>query len=511
MDTSLARILVGSLSLAVWLPALAQGTEVYNLHYSTFLGGSSYEHVRDMEVDSSGNVYVTGGVSSADFPTTPGAYQETYGRGADAFVSKFDSAGNLIWSTYYGGPNTEGAYAIELDSQRNVVIAGRAGRGIPVTPGAFQTTFRGYHNGKYGDQNAFVAKISADGSSLIWASYVGVAAMARDMAIDANDDIYLPLPYPARGSTPPAAWFGNAYQSAPQGGMDNGAVKIAADGSRVIWATWLGGSGKESNEGTLRVDANGHVYLGFCTESTDIPTTAGAFDSTHNGAMDFYLAKLLPDGSDLVFATYLGSSGDDWFNTHNTALDATGNIYVSFDTKSDFPTSPGAFQTSYGGGTTDWAVAKFSPAGDLIASTFIGGNGYDNTDGIRIDTLGNVYLTGATESTDFPTSANAYQAVKRGSRDAVVIRLSSDFSQVLYGSYMGGSGRDGARAGTLGDDGSLYLGGVTDSGDWPLLNAYQNTYAGGNDALVARFTPVSSGSGAGRVPDGTSPESRSTP
>jgi hypothetical protein len=259
------------------------------------------------------------------------------------------------------------------------------------------------------------------------------------------------------------------------------------------------------------VDANGHVYLGFCTESTDIPTTPGAFDSTHNGAVDFYLAKLLPDGSDLVFATYLGSSGEDWFNTHNTGLDAAGNVYVSFDTGSDFPTTPGSFQTSYGGGTTDWAVAKLSPAGDLIASTFVGGNGYDNTDGIRVDSHGNVYLTGATESTDFPTSANAYQAVKRGSRDAVVIRLSSDFSQLLYGSYVGGSGQDGARAGTLGDDGSLYLGGVTDSGDWPLLNAYQNAYAGRNDALVATFTPVSSGSGVERVPSGTSQEPRSTP
>ena len=174
---------------------------------------------RDVFVDTAGNTYVCGGTASRDFPTTPGAFDQTFNSGdtsgdeCDAFICKFGPNGQLIWSTYLGGPGYDRAYGIEVDGEGYVYVAGRAGRGFPTTPGTFQPTFQGYNGGGYGGyQNGFVAKLSPDGATVLWASYVGVAQLCRDIAIDASGNIYLPLGYPDKGALPPDAWFANAFQ-----------------------------------------------------------------------------------------------------------------------------------------------------------------------------------------------------------------------------------------------------------------------------------------------------------
>ncbi len=161
----------------------------------------------------------------------------------------------------------------------------------------------------------------------------------------------------------------------------------------------------------------------------------------------------------VVWGTYLGDSGDNWVNTHNLAIDGQGNAYVSVTSNSGFPTTAGAFQTVYGGGNSDIAISKFDWAtGALIASTFLGGSGGDNPDGIYVDASGNVFITGETGSTDFPvTSGTAYQSQNGGSHDAVVVMLSADFSQLLYSTYMGGGSYDMGRSGFLDHNGNLYI------------------------------------------------------
>ena len=200
--------------------------ESFKLAFSTYCGGSNWEHFRDTYVDDHGNVYITGGSGSDDFPTTPGAYDRVFDFGGsdlggagpcDVVVAKFDANGSLIWSTYIGGKNYDRGYAIEVDDQGYVYVAGRAGQGFPVTAGAFQTTYQGVWGNFYGGQNGFVAKLLPDGSDLVWASYVGVGSLCRDMAIDDDGDVYVPLVYDGTGGMPPASWLTNAYQKTAMG------------------------------------------------------------------------------------------------------------------------------------------------------------------------------------------------------------------------------------------------------------------------------------------------------
>jgi hypothetical protein len=486
--------------------------ETYDLVFSTYLGGGKWEHARDVFADPAGNVYVVGGTASPDFPTTPGVLDRTFNAGGknigpagqcDAFIAKFSSQGKLIWSTFLGGPNYDRAYAVEVDAAGCVYVAGRAGPGFPVTPGAFQTQYGGSaYNDFYGQQNGFVAKLAPDGTRLLWSSYVGVGELCRDLAIDSDGDIYLPLGFnthSARSKRP--KWFEtafvNAFQNKPRGDLDCGVVKVLSDGSRVAWATWLGGSGKDTQEASIRVDARKRVTIAFNTKSKDMPTTARACSRKLNGQEDGYIARLNHNASALIYGTYLGGSGTEWLiNTHNLAIDPQGNAYVSLVTASpDFPTTHGACDRTLDG-ENDIAIVKLSAAGQLVRSTFVGGSERENPDGIYVDPAGNVFFVGETSSADFPVTSNPYQRTYAGGRDAVLVRLSSDFKRLLYSTYMGGKAFDNGRSACLGSDGSLYITGATDGPGWPAKNAHQPTFAGGaggwgnGDCILARFSPA---------------------
>ncbi len=467
----------------------------YGLQYSTYFGGTSWEQARDVFADREGNAYLVGGTDSADFPVTPGAYQQAIGRlGAysewdcDAFVAKFDPSGALLWSTYLGGPNYDRAYAVEVDEQGFVYVAGRAGPGFPVTDGAFQTEYCAplvAGAAGYGVQTGFVSKLSPDGVSLVWSSYVGGSTIVRDMDIDGSGDVYLQFSSGSAGDTTPA-WFpgafADAYQSEVKGGRDTGVVKVTSDGQRAVWATWIGGADDESGAASLRAGEDYSVYLFLNTHSSDMPYTPGAHDGSHNGGgEDTYVARFSSDGSRLLFGTYLGGSGVEWSaDTHTIAVDEEGDCYLNVWTASaDFPTTPGALDRTLDG-AGDIAIVKLSPSGTLLASTFIGGGGNDNSDGIQVDASGNVFLTGSTDSSDFPvTWDTAYQATKGNDNDAVIVVLSADFGRLLYSTFLGGDTYDNGRAGFLGLDRSLYLAGTTNGPGWPTKNAYQGKFAGG--------------------------------
>ena len=488
-------VVASAICIGAWaLPARAVD---YDVAFSTFLGGSNWEHARDVCSDAQGNVYVVGGTASADFPVTGGAYQTTFSTGGtqtgtsgycDAFVSKFGPTGNLIWSTYLGGPNYDRAYGVEVDADGYVYVAGRAGPGFPVV-NAVQPTFSGGPAGGYGYQNAFVTKLAPDGGSLVWSTYIGVVAQCRDLALDGDGDVYVPLGCATGGPLPPAAWFVNAYQATPAGGNDSGIVKIRNDGSAVEWATFIGGSANDSYDASIRVDADKNVHLLCWTGSSDLPTTPGVACPTQPGSPDLYLAKVSPDGSQLIYGTYVGGSGGEVLSTHNLALDAQGNAYVTAGTNSpDWPTTPGTLKTVLQGGQ-DWAIAKISPTGALLAGTFIGGSGTDgNTDGVYVDADGNVMMNGTSISADFPTTPGAYQTVKSGGKDAAWVLLKADFSEVLYGTFVGGGNDEGARCGFLDEQGNVVIAGEAYGPGWPAVNAYQGAFGGGQlDGIVARF------------------------
>ncbi len=487
------------------IPCFAE--EKVTLTFSTFFGGQADEAIRDVQVDGDGNIYVAGTTHSADFPTTPRAYQRSmdtslgqsrWGYNSDIFVAKFTPAGKLMWSTLLGGPNSEEAYGLEIDSKGNVFVHGRGAEGSPITRGVYQEKFMGCGgddpgNPHYTAQNAYIAKLSPDGRRLLWASYFGIDHLHRDLALDQFDNIVVTwgvrptendMYLWATWMNP--LWTANAFQKEPQGGIDCGVAKMSNDGRRVVWATFLGGSGDDSIEASIDVDKQGYVYVGLQTSSADMPTK-NAISPANNGGFDWYVAKLLPDGSDLVYGTYIGDDGNNWLNTHNLVVDKDGNCYSSTcATSNRFPTTPGTVQTAHAGGV-DWGIVKLSPTGELLAATLLGGAGNDNPDGIRIDSDGNLVLFGQSASLNFPVTANAFQSKNHGKDDAVVVKMSPDLKNLLYSSYIGGDAHDSGRAGTVDHNGNLIIAGESQGGSWPLVNAHQKTVKGGETSIVAKM------------------------
>ena len=434
----------------------------------------------------------------------------------DVFVTKFDPLGRRLWTTIVGGPNYDRAYAVEVDAQGFVYVAGRAGSGFPVTSGAFQRAFAGGFAGSfYGNQDGVVFKMSPDGHALVWASYFGAddGAAIRDLAIDAAQNIYVTTQH-TLGSSYPAA-IQQVFNRGPfpnvAGTRDQVAAKIKGDGSQLLWAIHLGGSGNEAGESSVRVDASGNPVFVTLTASTNIQTTPGAYSRTLKGPSDFYVAKVRPDGSGLIFGTYLGGSGVEAVETHNLALDRQGNVIIAAGTHSaDFPMK-GAYDNTFNGkgssGTGaatnysgDAVIAKLSADGSqLLASTFFGGRYGDQAEGVWVDSAGSIYIAGGTYSDNFPVTGDAFQNRLNGGADGFVAKLSSSLGTLLYSTYIGGKGIDYLRTAAVDSQGTFFVGGETQSPDFPLLNELQAAYLSSTDGVLARLRGNAGSSIAGRV------------
>lgn len=493
-----------------------RGVANYEIGFSTFLGGSDWEHARDICVDDEGNIVIVGGTASFDFPVTENAFQTDtdqsgtkVGSGGycDAFVSKFGPDGRLLWSSLLGGPNYDRAYGVRVDGQGAIFVCGRAGPGFPVTGDAFQPQFKGSYAGIYGDQNGFIAKITSDGSAIEWASYVGVNLLCRDLSIDEEGSVYLPLAYTGKGVLPPKDWFSNAYQSQPAGSTDVGAVKVASGGRSVLWATWFGGSKNEVPNCGIRIDGAKNVYLNFNTQSDDVPTTEGAHDRSHNGGMDAFVAKLSADGSQLMYGTYFGGAGDEEGNsTHNLAVTDDGTAFlVSSTSSSGLGTTEGAIQSTLTvEGERDVFAARFSSKGQLTHCTYLGGPKGEAVDGVCVDASGNVVFTGSVSSTGFPVTDHALHHPQRSKpNDAIVTVLSPDLSKIIFSSRLGGESYDDGRCCCTDGIGNVYIAGSTNGPGWPVREPHQPNFAGGGggkelcykggcfagDVILTKLTP----------------------
>ena len=269
-------------------------------------------------------------------------------------------------------------------------------------------------------------------------------------------------------------------------------TKLNASGSALVYSTFLGGNDWDSGTG-ISVDAAGDAYVRGQTESTNFPTTAGAFDTTFNGGtLDAFVAKLNASGSALVYSTYLGGSGSESSGNPAGAIavDATGSAYVTGTTSSaNFPTTAGAYDTTYNGGY-DAFVAKLNASGSaLVYSTYLGGSGGDEGWGIGVDAAGSAYVTGLTSSSNFPTTAGAFDTTYNGNGDAFVAELNTSGSGLVYSTYLGGSSGDQGNSIDLDAVGNVYVAGQIASSDFPTTpGAFQTSSGGGEDAFVAKFS-----------------------
>jgi len=268
----------------------------------------------------------------------------------------------------------------------------------------------------------------------------------------------------------------------------------------LIYSTYLGGSGGDLANG-IAVDSAGNAYVVGFTCSTDFPTMNPLQPSYAGGnpyCGDAFVTKLNHTGTALVYSTYLGGSNADY--GLGIAVDSAGNAYVTgYTTSTDFPITPGAFQTVCNGGSGcsqygDAFVAKINAAGSaLVYSTYLGGNTYDTSYGVAVDSSGNAYVTGQTSSTDFPTTSGAFQTIFGGRSDAFVTKFNPSGSGLVYSTYLGGSLWDEGSGIAVDSAGNAYVTGATGSADFPTMNPLQPTFGGGyDDAFVSKLNPTGS-------------------
>ena len=377
------------------------------VQYTTFLGGSAAETGEGVAVDSTGNVFVAGTTQSTDFPTTAGAFRRTGSaqNSADVFVSKLNATGTaLVYSTYVGGSDQDFGHALAVDSAGNAYVAGTTkSSNFPTTGGAFDRSLNIPPNCPRcatDNTDGFVLKLNAAGSALSFSTYLGGTDIdsPRGIAVDSSGSAYvtgetLSSDFPTTAGT---------VQRTLRGEDDMFVTKLNPAGSALTYSTYLGGTLVDNGQ-RIRVDASGNAYAMGFSRSPDFPTTTGAFDTTPNGDFDVTLTKINAAGSGLVYSTYLGGSGSD--SGGGLAVDAAGNAFVAGSTGSpNWPTTTGAFDTTYNNG--DGYVTKLNPAGSaLVFSTLVGGSAGENFSGIVLDTAGRSWLTGSTNSTDYPTTA----------------------------------------------------------------------------------------------------------
>lgn len=457
------------------------------LVYSTYLGGSASDFVVGVAADAQGNAYATGFTASADFPVTENVVERSNAGNGDAFVTKLSRDGKfLIYSTFLGGSALEQGSAIAVNKFGEAYVAGTTESvDFPATPGVVQTGKAG------GTFDAFVTKISANGQSIVYSTYLGGSDLdtANSIALDKRGDAYVTGDtFSPDFPTTPASFRPNFSG----GGIDIWVAKLNENATALSYSTFLGGNFDDFGS-HIAVDSQGHAYVTGVTQSpSGFPITPGAFQTVRLGsdlAAHAFVTKFSKDGGSVIYSTYLESDGRDL--GHGIAVDGAGDAYVTGETSDfvnhPFPTTSGAFQTTFGG-AIDGFVAKLNRSGTALKySTFLGGSGEDVGGAIGVDAAGRATVTGSTQSSNFPT-AHALQKNLGGGTDAFVVRLSKQGTQAIFSTFLGGSGEDSGLAINVDPQGNAYVAGTTSSSNFPTSRkAFQRTFAGESDGFVTKI------------------------
>ncbi|MBF8275297.1 MAG: hypothetical protein HW390_370 [Candidatus Brocadiaceae bacterium] len=384
----------------------------------------------------------------------------------------------LLASTYLGGLDSDFGYAIAIDADKNILVAGYTmSPEFPITAGAWGIT--------YNNNDIFISKFSGDLKCLLASTFIGGSSddYVRAMVIDTAKNIYI------TGQTSSSNYpvTRDAYTVTKHGGSDVFLTKLDGNLTHLTASTFLGGTSDDYAQSIVLAKSGIFIYVTGGTSSPDFPTTPGAYSSSHKDS-DAFVAKLNSNLSLLLASTYLGGDNKDY--GISVCLDLQNDIIVSGDTCSpDFPIASGAYDTTFNGGFGDVFVAKFnSDLSKLLASTYLGGTSDDLAHGSTIDSQGNIYVTGQTESLDFPATPNAYSTSFRNG-DVFVSKFNWNLTELAASTYLGGADDDAGNSVVIGPDGKIYVGGYTGSTDFPTTpGAYCTTKGAFFDAFVVKLS-----------------------
>jgi hypothetical protein len=385
----------------------------------------------------------------------------------------------LEYSTYLGGNNTDTAWSLVVDSQGNTYISGSTISTNFPTVNAFQSTFGGGFGG-----DIFVTKLNSSGSALVYSTYIGGnnSELGLDIAVDASGSAYV------AGRTSSTNFpTVNPIQSSLNGGGDIFILKLSNTGSSLDYSTYLGGSNFETAEG-IAVDVNDNAYVSGSTGSTNFPTVNPIQGAQQNG--DAFVTKINPAGSAMVYSTYLGGSSSE--GSEDIKVNSQGEAFVTGNTNStNFPTVNPIQATPQD--ASEGFITKINASGSaFVYSTYLGGNDFDNFRRIAIGSDDSIYVTGGTRSTNFPLMNPIQSTFGGGSLDVFITKLNSSGSALVYSTYLGGIGSDFGWGLDVDSIGNAYVTGETQSGDFPLADAIQSSYAGNEDGFVAKLNPQGS-------------------
>lgn len=471
-----------------------------DLTASTYLGGSGFEGWEysgaiDVAVAADGSVYVVGVTASADFPVTAGARQGALAGQGDVFLARFASDFSaLLAATYLGGSGMEGSPTVGFDGDGNVYVAGfTKSVNFPTTAGAYDVSF----NGSSAYENFFVAKLDAGLTTLLASTFLGgsYSEVLPELSVDAAGNVF--LSGFTNSTNFPVTAVG--YDRTSNGAGDAVVAKLNGSLTSLLASTYLGGS-REEFWVTHELDAEGNVCLTGGTESSNFPTTVGAYDRTFNGPLvgdsvhDVFVSKLDNSLATLLASTFVGTSGFE--AASSLAVDGNNNVYVGGHTDSvDYPVTPGAINENHNGVNEYFLTRLNGELTTVLASTFLtpAGTGFGFCNDILAAGSGDVLVGGYSGSVDFPVTAGAYDiSYNGGDLDGFVARLNADLTTFQAATFLGGAANEGVYTLALADDGDLVLAGYTTSTDFPVTaGSHDQDYSGGaNDAFLARFSSL---------------------
>lgn len=479
---------------------------VVSVESSTYVGGSGNDSFSGVVTDANRNLYLCGFSASANFPVQS-AFQSDLKGPTDVTVLKLDPAGELVYATYLGGQGGDTSGDLTVDDEGNVYLTGvTSSTDFPVVNPAQR--FSG------GGNDVFVAKLNPEGNELVFSTYLGGPVngtsnqeQGTSIAVDQSGAVYV------TGITSSTGFpTVNPFQS-KLGGSSNFSdafvTKLSSNGSQIVFSTYLGGRGNTSENGLgIAPDSAGNVYVYGLTFNfrlsslvIDFPVTSNAFQREFGGGgSDLFVSKLNPSGNQLLYSSYLGGSEDEnatctvgscsnLLTKKQVVVDEAGNFVIAgFTTSPNYPVR-NPIQGTFGG-SVDAVVTQINPDGsEIVFSTFLGGSGSDFGSGVTVGSTGDLYVTGVTFSTNFPT-VNPTQAAFAGPADVFVTQMNRNQGKLVFSTYLGGKENDQPTEIFVDQADKIHVVGFTTSPDFPVQNAIQDKFSGGQDAFLTTFAEV---------------------